>query len=142
MKESKLIELINTEEKWFKINTPPDLHSAILTYIGNKYFINLKYLRFFKAINTILISLVFIFSSIFVFQIFFGQKTRVVFIYPHSGIEKKVYVITKSDNEEKKIPLELDEEKGIWKAIFHNVNLNTIEDIEFLVEEFPQEELE
>ncbi len=139
MKRNKLKELINTEEKWFRVDVPFDLHSNILSYIGAKYYRSLQLLKIFKIVS-ITLSLLFVVTFVVMFQ-FILPRGRVVYVYPHSGTEKEVYIITRLHKQEKKIPLKLDEEKGLWKAVLHTKNLKNIENFELLVEEFPSEEI-
>jgi len=134
MKENSLFELVNRENKWFSVKVPLDLEKKVVASIEDKIYRNLIILKRLRFISVASLSIMTCFVVLF---FAFHNRTKMVFVYPHSGNEKRVYL---SRNNEK-IPMVLDEEKGLWTVVIHAPH-KSIYDYEFIVEELPEESVD
>lgn len=134
MKESSLFELLNRENKWFSVKVPPDLEKKVIASIEEKIyrsFFVLKWLRFVTLASL---------AGMICFMVLFfyvQNRPKIVFVYPHSGKEKRVYL----NNNNRKIPMVLDEEKGLWKVVVRAPQ-GSVSECEFVVEEVAEENID
>ncbi len=110
----RIIEIIKNEEKLGEIRITDSITDKIISKIeGIESYKKLVLLNLYKriAIATSFVLLV-IFGVVFVK----GEGShKVVITYPYNG-EESVELVGSFNNWERKIPMQLDEERKIWKA--------------------------
>jgi hypothetical protein len=114
MKRNNLLQFIEKEEQWGRVETPHKLQEKIMNYIDRNVYKRLFLLKVFKysafsmfSISMVLTAILFVNGS---------KPTRVVFIYPHSSNISNVEVQGKFHKTNENFPMTLDEEKGVWTA--------------------------
>ncbi|MGC8765336.1 MAG: hypothetical protein ACP5QT_05565 [Brevinematia bacterium] len=129
MKGKRIVELIEKEAKLFYVELPKRLENKTLAYVYNRVNSDLLTLRWFKLAT--LVSCVVALLSIGLL-LTFPKRTTVVFVYPHTGVEKNVTLIYGKKRRE--VPLTLDVEKGLWSTVIHS-HKKDLPEFEFAVEE-------
>jgi hypothetical protein len=134
MKENKLIDLLNKENRWFSIKKPSGLDDRVVNFVESKIYKDVVLWKMLTLVNALSLAIMACFIVLF---FAFYDRTKIVFVYPHSGNEKMVY-LTKGNE---KVPMVLDEEKGVWTVVIH-VPHRKIENYEFIVEELSEEDID
>ncbi len=138
MMRSSLFRLMEKDREWFSIKAPERLKDKIIAGIENRIYKSFIMLKWFKMISAVSVCL--LAGFIVLFTAVQNKPIKMVFVYPDSGTEKTVHVVGTFNKDKERIPMVLDEEKGLWKATVH-ASQRDISDYEFVVEELPEEDM-
>ncbi|MEJ5284885.1 MAG: glycogen-binding domain-containing protein [Brevinematales bacterium] len=110
----RIIEIIKNEEKLGEIRLTDSITDKIISKIeGIESYKKLVLLNLYKRIA---IAASFVLLVIFGIVFFKGEGShKVVITYPYNG-EESVELVGSFNNWESKIPMQLDEERKVWKA--------------------------
>ncbi len=138
MNSANILSLLEKDGEWFSAEVPDNLKEKIVLNIEKRIRKSFFMLACLKIIS---VSSLCIIAGMMIFLIAIQVRpTKVVFVYPNSGVEKSVNLVGTINKEKKRIPLTLDSDKKLWKATIR-ATVNDLQDYNFVVEDIQEEDV-